>query len=613
MKKILLYIPILMFAFWSCDQMEDVYDELDEIKPPYSTSVEVMFTDDDYTSASKYALADALNASDSSYASSIASDKAFNEMYKAEDYVGKVLADLFPEYNKSSNAAVTYYVQNGTPEEHMPFLNAQEYELSDADYATVGGDVSDNAIFFPSSSAVDNMNDILGSAITSPTAGDITLVTYKSSDTEPGEGDLIEANVYETDFNQYEKDDTINQDGWMQYNEVGTEIWEGRVFNGNGYMQVSAYGETGAVVAWSISPEFDLTNTKVFDYKLSFDVNAAYYTHAGLEIFISEDFDGSDVGAATWIDVTSNFTLPTGPASGYGDFANAGQMDLSAYSSIYVAFKYTGDKLASETGTFQIDNVVVAGKSEPFKEYDMYYEFDGSAWMLNNEVMVVQGFEYDEMGSPGNYNNFSSSDAPENYLPAYLVSKFPYAQEGDEATISYRYYSGGTVTMLDDYKFEGGIWSPIGTIEEVTNQFIHNGTEWLFDPTITYVLTADDYQFMVDWVIANKDEKYEGYDSRRESYFGVNAKYGNFTIFADSYEVADFDTWQEAAQAAIEQTELLQHLFPAATTQVNGVDLYYLIQFNTYNGQTGSWTIRYQVTKSGPDPEFTYIEGPTAL
>lgn len=611
MKKILIYIiPILLFAFWSCEQMDEVYDELDEIKPPYSTSVEVIFTDDDYASASKYALADALNASDSTYASSIASDKAFNEMYSAEDYVGKVLADLFPAYNKSSNAVVTYNVETGTPEAHEAYLDADSYELDDDDYISVGGLTEIKGYFVPSEKPEDNMPAILAAAITDPAEDDMVFVTYKYYDVQPTDSASTVV-LFSEDFSTYSNYDSLGlKDIWEQVYDAGERNWQARSYSGNTYAQFSANGSSEENIVWLVSPEVKLGSA---GNKLSFDVNVGYYKHDGLQVFISEDYDGSNFATATWDDVTSNFTIPKEPSSGYGTMGAAGTMELTDYSgAIHVAFKYTGDDNNSETTTFQVDNVLLtSGVEDLSDEYFAYYQYTGSAWKESEDVRIVQPVEYDAMGSPGNYDNFSSSDAPEDYLPAYLNSVYPYAQEGDEVTISYKYYSGGTVTMLDDYKFESGVWTPVSTIVETTNQFIHNGTVWLFDPTITYVLTADDYQFIVDWVIANKDEKYEGYDSRRESYFGVNAKYGNFSIFDDSFENEDFETWQEAAQSGIELTGLLPHLFPNTTTQVNGVDLYYIIMFNTYKGSTSTYSIRYQVTKSGPNPEFTYVEGPT--
>jgi hypothetical protein len=57
----------------------------------------------------------------------------------------------------------------------------------------------------------------------------------------------------------------------------------------------------------------------------------------------------------------------------------------------------------------------------------------------------------------------------------------------------------------------------------------------------------------------------------------------------------------------------LPQIFPDATTQVNGIDLYYNIVIGAYDGPTTPYIIRYQVTKSGPNPEFEYIEGPTEL
>lgn len=609
MKKILIYLPILFFALWSCDQMEEVYDELDEIKAPYSSSVELLFGDDEYASASDYALADAVTSSDSTYASAIKSDKAFNDMFKAEDYVGKVLADLFPEYNRSSNALVTYNVETGTPEDHLMYLDADYYTLDDADYASVGGLTEIKGYFVPSEKPEDYLSDILASAIANPVEDDVTFVTYKYYDVQPMDSSSTVVLFYE-DFETYSDGDSLGlKDVWSQYEETGSREWQADEYNSNVYAKLSSYSSGEANVAWLISPEVTLGSA---GNKFTFDVQARYYNHDGLTVLISEDFDGEDVDGATWVDVTSNFAIPTETTS---SLENAGSMDLTDYSgSIYVAFKYSGDGNNSLTTTFQIDNILLTSGIEDLSDkYYAYYQYTGSAWVESDDVRIVQPVEYDEMGSPGSYDNFSSSAAPENYLPAYLAGVYPYAQEGDEVTVSYRYYSGSTVTMLDDYKFESGVWAPISTIVEATNQFIHNGEIWLFDPTITYALSADDYQFVVDWVIENKDADYEGYDSRRESYFGVNAKYGNFTIFDDSYENEDFESWEEAAQAAIEQTALLAHIFPEATTQVNGVDMYYLIVFNTYNGSTSSYTIRYQVTKSAPNPEFTYVEGPTPL
>jgi uncharacterized protein (DUF3820 family) len=631
MKKILLYISVMMFAFCSCDQMDDVYDDLDDnFVLPYSENIEYLFNADDYKLASKAALTVATNASDSAIATSIEKDMAFNTIYTAADFVGSVLAVDFPALNLSSAALVTYNNETGTPEDHVAFLDADYYKLDDDNYASVGGDVASNGIFFPSSTPEDNMDDILGTELADAVEGDVAMVTYKYSDTEPGEGDLIEVNVSETDFNQYEYNDIINQDGWLSYNETGTEIWEGRTYSDNGYMQVSAYSETGSVVAWSITPAIDLSNTKISDYKLSFDVNAAFYTHAGLEIFISEDFDGTNVGTAIWVDVTSSFTIPTGPSSGYGDFATAGELDLSSYSAdIYVGFKYTGDKVAGETGTFQIDNVVVSGVTEPYVEYTKYYEYSGTEWSPNYDVKIIQGFEYDVMGAPGKYNNFSSSDAPEHYLPIFFAAEYPYSQEGDMMTISYKYYSSGnTVSLLDDYKFESGVWAPVSTVVEETNQFVFGETGWVFDPTVKLTMISADYKMITDAVLGDNPE-YGYTDGSAEFYYGSASKYANFDLriakrnieadgdkpainipgFEDLTEDEAIDLmWSRIPDAV---NILLSEKYPDAVAQANGIDIYYIVTFLTYeNDLSGSnYSIKFQCTKSGPNPEFTQVVG----
>lgn len=148
---------------------------------------------------------------------------------------------------------------------------------------------------------------------------------------------------------------------WVNYIEVGTRDWISEEYDNNKYAQYSSYSSGEANVGWLVTPALDMSNFT--DASFSFDVNVGYWTHAGLTVHISTDFDGSDVGAATWDDITSNFTIPTEPTGGYGEFGPAGTMDISSYvgNTAYIAFKYSGDDNAGETTTFQVDNVVVEG------------------------------------------------------------------------------------------------------------------------------------------------------------------------------------------------------------------------------------------------------------
>jgi len=77
-----------------------------------------------------------------------------------------------------------------------------------------------------------------------------------------------------------------------------------------------------------------------------------------LEIFVSTDFDGSDVLGATWEPVSAN--LPSQANSWY-EFVDSGLIDISAYSgTVYVAFKVTGSGTDTTLdGAYQIDNYKV--------------------------------------------------------------------------------------------------------------------------------------------------------------------------------------------------------------------------------------------------------------
>lgn len=180
------------------------------------------------------------------------------------------------------------------------------------------------------------------------------------------QGEAIFVNVpYVQRFGSVTAYDAVSVAGWTHANVEagGTLEWEGRSYNSDGYIQISAYGSssTGADQVWLITPGINMDNST--SEELSFDVNIAYWNYAGLSVKISTDFDQTADGitTATWDDVTADFTIPTTPTGGYGDFATAGHLDVSSYAgNMYVAFVYDGNAGASETTTYQIDNVVIA-------------------------------------------------------------------------------------------------------------------------------------------------------------------------------------------------------------------------------------------------------------
>ncbi len=177
---------------------------------------------------------------------------------------------------------------------------------------------------------------------------------------------VVENVPYKEDFEGVTDGDALNLKGWTNVNTAtgGALYWLGKEYNSNKYAQVSAYKSpsTGADTVWLITPAINLDNST--DEKLSFDINVGYWKHNGLKVLLSTDYDQTADGIqkATWTDVTSSFTIPTEPTSGYGTFASAGTLDISGYSgNLSIAFVYTGDAANGETTTYQIDNVTVEG------------------------------------------------------------------------------------------------------------------------------------------------------------------------------------------------------------------------------------------------------------
>ena len=151
--------------------------------------------------------------------------------------------------------------------------------------------------------------------------------------------------------------DPIALDGWLNQDETGTRAWQWKVYNENFYAQMTSYGSDETNTTYLITPPIDLSGTTSPNF--SFDVAIGYYTHDALTVLISENYVG-DISAATWVDVTSNFTIPQTPTDAYSDLASAGNMDLSSYTGIIsIAFRYDGNDVTGETTTIQLDNILI--------------------------------------------------------------------------------------------------------------------------------------------------------------------------------------------------------------------------------------------------------------
>lgn len=625
MKKILsIFIFLGLIMLNACDPMEDIYEEIDAKEDYVTADVAFTLTADDYATASGYALKYAGSPTYVEYAEYIEEMEAFNMYFTAEEYVPFILAEKYDVLNKNSVANVTFNYIADLPEELSMYTNTEQFSFTSDQYADVDSLVNITGYLYPDFNPDLYIPGILANSISDPNDDDMLIVSYKYSDVNPIINIVDNTKVLEEDFETATAYETIDINDWSQFIEAGTETWEGRSYGGNTYAQFSAYNSDEASnIAWLITPVIDLSEYS--EVLLNFKSKDGYNNGDPLEVYISTDYSGSgDPTSSDWVNL--NPTLSTGNSGGYASsWVESGDINLDDYTggTVYIAFKYTGGD-GSVTTTMQIDDVTVTALTagyevigeNPYTKKDFYsYDDNNNSWKKVKDVYYLTSKDYDAMGSPGNYDNFSNDDDPRDYIPNLLESMYPTAGEGVSKIVVYKYYTGaeGTLTLADQYTYTNGEWQSLyNYIEAITQQFIHNGTKWVFDPTETYTMKSSDYQIIVDYVKDNFGDDFIDSYGTQEFYYGAGAYYSNFDLRAGKWNSEEFDSWDEAVKEALEKV-LLPAVYPNATLQVNGVDMYYRVVFDTYSGSAARYAMKFQVTKAGPDPEFTFSEGPTLL
>jgi hypothetical protein len=248
---------------------------------------------------------------------------------------------------------------------------------------------------------------------------------------------------------------------------------------------------------------------------------------------------------------------------------------------------------------------------------------DKTSWEVVPDGYVLMDEDYESMGTgPGKYHSFSSSVDPNFYIPIFLEQKFPYVKAGQTYEVIFNYYDGKkTNKVYNIYTFDGDKWQGI---YNKTDQYIHNGEKWVFDPTVHYTMTKDDYQIDVNWIKNNDTLKGyidPVYSKNTERYFGASAWYGNFDMRLDKRRELDPNGYlkglsdDQATKVIFHRLILACQLvceadFPDSKPFVNGVPVHYEISFNTYEPERHVYMIKYLCTAPG---KFQYVSGPTLI
>lgn len=169
-------------------------------------------------------------------------------------------------------------------------------------------------------------------------------------------GDVTGETIFEESFATDQGDFTINN---VTLPEGSSYVWRWAEYNGNAYMNASAYvgGQNKAAESWLVSPEIDLTGCT--SATLTFEHAQRFASNPEDELMVYIAPSGTSVGASAWQKVA---------VSNYSDGSNwtfvPAEANLSALAGQKMQFAFRYVSSTSSAPGWEIKNVkVVAGGS----------------------------------------------------------------------------------------------------------------------------------------------------------------------------------------------------------------------------------------------------------
>ncbi|HNP32376.1 MAG TPA: DUF5689 domain-containing protein [Flavobacterium sp.] len=140
---------------------------------------------------------------------------------------------------------------------------------------------------------------------------------------------------------------------------VGTRLWQIKTFGGNKYIQMSSFGGTPEVNKTAFIVPVDFTAANGFSFKTL----SGYDNGSCLKVYYSTNYvPGGKLLDATLVDITSNFTIPNGPAAAYAStFTSSGTWPIPASltGNGFFIFVYDGNGNGGVTTTMEVDDITI--------------------------------------------------------------------------------------------------------------------------------------------------------------------------------------------------------------------------------------------------------------
>lgn len=640
-------------------------------------------TSDDYATiaslAANKAIAEELGDDEVEALALVGTSGTFTTDEQARRYIPALLATTdknlpFYTYNDESNVKVTYNVTTELPEAIQSInRGVVTYTVNEEDYQMVWGSEEDfiNA-FAPMKPASGNIPQLLYNNVTAK-AGQYAIVTYNEATANPVFGDAGSTEPAGPTWSETsiagaiddaaaEKGETIeihgivtaiDARGFIVTDKSGSIL----CYQASGYDQnaVPLYSEV--IISGPVS---------VYNHGYQLSIDSSSYTVCGEGEYTyptPKVVTGADMDAA--IALESNFHPQyvqfTGKASVSGNYYNITVDGAStAIGSLYMTpdyikamvtdgetYTFTGYYMAISGGKYYnlvCTDVAAPGKAPKRRTVkraavgvietsvkNAIYLYDGSNWKVASDLIVLSNADYTAMGST--YGNLSGTQ-PEQYIPTYLKSTYPYAAEGDAKIVAYLYYNGSsTAYAAKNFVLTNGVWTI--NAGEATSQFTKTDNEWKFNPSVVIDLpysrnTDPSYTYYIacmDWVFTNisepmgftwadvEDKNIEtfiDYRKNAEFYSGASAYYGNVDVRASTAlshapeGYTGYDGLTNDEITLLLKKRFCTEVFPGALEKLNGdmmpadgMDVTVTVNFTAYDGGAVPSTVVYTVVAPG--------------
>lgn len=571
-----------------------------------------------------------------------------------------------------STLKLSYPTSIGLPAELVNIQSAMRFTLDEADYQAVWGSDTDFAeAFAPSKPASAYIPSYLNAAMPDAVNGDFAVVTYNVAGQDPVFGGSTPP------VQEFEPSSVINTvavgGGPYEVSGVITAICrQGYIITDNSGSILAYYGNSFAADNYAIGDQLKLTATgacygaalqltvsaeeKVGSQEVSYPT-PTYVDGSMLDDYLADLTEVANAGngvLAEYAEVTGKVTI----SGNYVNFAVDGASTAtgSAYqcpNDMKALFEdgatatmrgYIVSKSGSSFVNFLITEVngktpwsaqakFKAGAAISYQTVSEVYKYNGSAWTAPNDVTVLTNADYAAMGL-GSYNSLTEAQAG-TYLPIFLETHFPYAQNETVKYLVFNFYDGSNTVRNHCRRavYNDGVWE-INTINIDMNQFVKVAADggrssWIYDPSVYINLPAGRnnavsgpfYQACVDWVYENIDVPEFNSDAitsgvgyvtsygNNEYFAGTSAYQGNVDLrptAARKQTPSVYGSMGDEEVVATLKRNFEDTLMPAILGQMypeampgEKFDQFYVITFVTYNGTSSTETIRFKVTARG--------------